>query len=41
MQGKDGQQQTAFIFNFHQCLFYTLSSEKQIIYTILENALKV
>ena len=25
MQGKDGQQQTAFIFNFHQRLFDTLS----------------
>ena len=29
MQGKDGQQQTAFSFNFHQRLFDTLSMEKQ------------
>ena len=29
MQGKDGQLQTAFIFNFHQRLLDTLSVEKQ------------
>ena len=36
MQGKDDQQQTAFIFNSQQRLFDTLSTEK-VIYIILEN----